>query len=95
MPAYMIAHIDVLDLELFERYAEVVAPIVASFGGRYLVRGGAILALEGEPKTDRVVIIEFPDIQAAQAFHTSPAYQPVLAMRKEAATSTVVVLLGI
>ncbi len=95
MAAYLIAHIDVLDMDLYNRYRTAVEPVVASFGGRYLVRGGSILALEGEPESDRVVIIEFPDLVAAQTFHASPEYAPILAMRKEAATSTVVVIPGI
>ncbi len=95
MPAYMIAHIEVQDLELFERYREAVVPILTQHGGRYLVRGGAVLALEGEPESDRVVVIEFPTIEAAQAFHASAEYQPVLAMRLGSATSTVIVVPGV
>ena len=48
MAAYVLAQLDVHDPETFKRYREKVAPLVETFGGRYLVRGGEVTTLEGE-----------------------------------------------
>ncbi|HSB24786.1 MAG TPA: DUF1330 domain-containing protein [Burkholderiaceae bacterium] len=37
----------------------------------------------GHWKPERVVIIEFPDMQALNAWYTSPEYQPLIALRKQ------------
>jgi len=37
----------------------------------------------GHWKPERVVIIEYPDMEALDAWYTSPGYQPLIAMRKE------------
>jgi hypothetical protein len=40
MKGYLIANIDVRDPKAFDEYRETVSPMIARFGGRYLVRGG-------------------------------------------------------
>jgi uncharacterized protein (DUF1330 family) len=59
-------------------------PLIAKHGGRYLTKGGSHKMPEGghwEP--DRVVIIEFPDMDALNAWYNAPEYQPLIALRKE------------
>ena len=45
MAAYLIADIEITDPEAFERYRTQVPATIAAHGGRYLVRGGAILPI--------------------------------------------------
>ena len=47
---------------------------IAKHGGRFVVRGGAVTTLEGPPENDRVVVIEFPSVERAQEFWSSPEY---------------------
>ena len=63
MSAYLIANIDVHDPATFETYRQQVPPVIASFGGRYLVRGGEVLPVEGDPGLKRVVVLEFPSFE--------------------------------
>ncbi|WP_456307336.1 DUF1330 domain-containing protein [Paeniroseomonas aquatica] len=49
MSAYLIANITVTDPTGFAAYRDRVAPMIAAHGGRYLVRGGAVTPVEGEP----------------------------------------------
>jgi uncharacterized protein (DUF1330 family) len=95
MPAYLIANISVRDAAGFAAYRAGVPAVIAKFGGRYLVRGGAVEAKEGEPGLDRVVVLEFPDLAAARAFYDSPDYAPLLAMRLAASTGSVALVAGI
>ncbi|MFN3960714.1 MAG: DUF1330 domain-containing protein [Parvularculaceae bacterium] len=86
---YVIAEISVRDPEAYKSYAAAVAPIVARFGGTYLVRGGETRSREGAPVAGRIVVIEFPSHAAAAAFYDSADYQAILPLRQGAADSRV------
>jgi uncharacterized protein (DUF1330 family) len=47
MPAYVVVDITIRENATYEQYKQLAAPAVAAYGGRYLVRGGAVEALEG------------------------------------------------
>ena len=49
--------------------------MIAKHGGRFLVRGGAVESLEGPTFGDRMVVVDFPPMEAAKAMYTSPEYQ--------------------
>jgi uncharacterized protein (DUF1330 family) len=94
MPAYLIANITVQDAAGFDAYRAGVPAVIARFGGRYLVRGGAIEAKEGDAGLNRLVILEFPDMATARAFYDSTEYAPLLAMRLASTTGSVVLVEG-
>jgi uncharacterized protein (DUF1330 family) len=94
MTGYLIANIDVRDLETFNNYREKVTPIAASFGGRFLVRCGEFQALEGDLDLKRLLIIEFPSLEASRRFYDSPEYAPVKRLRLESALSDIVLVEG-
>ena len=84
MPAYYIAEHIITDQAKFEEYRVKVGPMIASYGGRYLTKGGSHKFPEGGHwKPERVVIIEFPDMSRLDAWYTSSEYQPLIALRKE------------
>ena len=60
--------------ENLKRYSDKVTPIIKSFGGKPLVRGGNYQCLEGEDFS-RTVIWEFPTYEAAIECHNSKEYQ--------------------
>ena len=74
MPAYVVAMIDVHDPEIYRKYTERTPAVVEKHGGRFLTRGGAVTALEGEGFDGRMVILEFPDRAAAEAWYADPEY---------------------
>ena len=81
MPAYVISDLSPRDPEAFQAYRMRAAAAIAKHGGRYLARGGEVVLLEGERTPDAVVIIEFPDMAAAQRWYASPEYAEALAFR--------------
>jgi uncharacterized protein (DUF1330 family) len=91
---YVIAEITVTDPEAYKQYATAVSPIVAKFGGTYLVRGGQTAAVEGEPPSGRIVVIEFDSLAAARSFEESAEYQAVAALRHRAARSRLFLVEG-
>ena len=84
MAAYLIADVVVTDERGFEEYRQKVPAVVAAYGGRYHVRGGAVQRLEGDAQLHRVVVIEFADMAQLKAFFYSPEYRPLIAMRQKA-----------
>jgi uncharacterized protein (DUF1330 family) len=95
MAAYLIANTNVHDLEAYEEYKRRVAPLIAKFGGKYLVRGGAHAVLEGNWRPTRLVVVEFPDRAAIDAWYASPDYAPLIPLRHRAAESDLLVVEGI
>lgn len=86
MVAYLLARVNVTDPVQFVEYAKRSPATIAKFGGRYLVRGGAKVALEGPDDPQRTVILEFPDAERIKAWYRSPDYQAVRRLREGAAT---------
>jgi len=95
MPAYFIANIDVTDPVGFETYRSLVAPTIASAGGRYRVRGGSVQVLEGQWQPKRLVMLEFDSVAAALEWYESEEYAPVKAIRERTARSDVVIVEGL
>ena len=95
MKGYVIANVSVGDAAGYEGYRSQTAAIIARYGGRFLVRGGAVEVREGDPGIHRLVILEFPSVQAARTFYDSPEYQAVLPIRLDTANSTLFIAEGV
>jgi uncharacterized protein (DUF1330 family) len=94
MAAYLVANLQITDPEKFAEYRDRVAPVIAHHGGNYLIRGGAVTALEGDPALHRVVVIAFPDMAALRGFYDSADYAPLIRLRQSASTGTVAIIEG-
>ena len=90
---YWIASNVVRDAEAYARYKAANAEPFARYGARFLVRGGAQEAREGDPYP-RTVVIEFPTIEAARACYDDPAYRAAYDIRKDAAEGQLVIVEG-
>ena len=71
MPAYIVAELTITDPEGFEEYRQGVPATVERYGGRYIVRGGQLEALEGDWQPRRLTILEFPTAEQARAWWSS------------------------
>ena len=94
MPAYLIADIEITNPEGYAAYRPLAAASVTKHGGRFIARGGAIDALEGGWTPSRIVIIEFPSMDAAQKFYHSDDYQAALKVRLANSKGRVVIVDG-
>lgn len=90
---YWIAHVDVRDPERYKDYVATAKPAFERFGARFLARGGAYEALEGEGR-GRNVVIEFPSFQAARDCYDSSEYQAAKAIRETVADAQMVIVEG-
>jgi uncharacterized protein (DUF1330 family) len=83
MPAYLIVVVEkVIDTASYDQYISQVASLVTGFGGRYLVRGGAVTPFTGDWHPQRVIVVEFPNLQHAQDCFASPEYQRIAPLRE-------------
>ncbi|WP_342455443.1 DUF1330 domain-containing protein [Aquabacter sediminis] len=90
---YWIGRVDVSDPEAYKAYVTANAAPIAAHGGRFLVRGGPVTALEGRTRA-RNVLLEFPSFEAALACYHSPGYQAAVALRQPVAVADLVVVEG-
>lgn len=88
MAAYVIVQGTITDQEKYDQYKTLTPATVEQYGGRFLVRGGAMEHLEGEWDVARLVMLEFSDMDAARRWYASPEYQAAKAVREGAATMT-------
>lgn len=94
MPAYLIARIHVTDPEQYKQYTALTPAAIANHGGRFVVRGGPVTNLEGPAENDRVVVIEFPSMERAKTFWSSPEYEHAKSKRRGAATGQFILIDG-
>ena len=95
MPAYVIVETDITEPERYEQYKAASPAAVAAGGGRFIVRGGELLVLEGDWQPSRLVMLEFEDLAAAKRWYESEIYQKVKKLREGAAHLRVVAVQGI
>jgi uncharacterized protein (DUF1330 family) len=95
MPAYVIVETDITDPERYERYKAASPGAVASGGGRFVARGGELAVLEGDWHPSRLVILEFPDLEAAKRWYASPEYTEAKSLRAGAANLRMIAVEGV
>ena len=94
MAVYVIGDIEILDSEGYEEYRRQAPASIASHGGRYLVRGGALEVLEGSWLPKRCVVLEFPDRASFSGWWESPEYGALRVIRELTTKSNIVVVEG-
>lgn len=88
MAVYLIADVKVTDDAWIPDYAANVHDIVHKHGGKYLSRSGNITNLEGDPlDTTLIALLEFPTLEAVQAFASDPDYAPYAKARQDGTVS--------
>jgi len=95
MAAYVIANVTVKDPVRYEDYRRLVTPTVAKYGGRFIVRGGNVEVLEGEWQPNRLVLLEFPSMDQARAWWSSPEYSEARLIRQATSKGTLLLLEGV
>lgn len=90
----IIANVRVTNPQQYEEYKRWSSAAMQAHGAEVLARGGATEVLEGNWQPDRVVVLRFPSMDAARAFHDSPEYRKARAAREGAAIMRMVVVEG-
>ncbi len=95
-PAYVIASVDVTNIDNFEKYRLQVPSVTEGFGGKYLARGGKQKTLEGKPFIgNRTVIVEFENYDKALEWYYSNEYTQLVKLRQAGSNGTLMVVEGV
>ena len=94
MAAYVIGDVEVIDPATFKEYRNRVGATVEQYGGRFVVRGGRVNPKEGDWQPRLVVMLEFPSLEQAERWYNSPEYQPLIAIRENAARTQLIIAEG-
>jgi uncharacterized protein (DUF1330 family) len=86
--------VQINDPAAYEEYKKLTPAFIASYGGKFIVRGGKTETLEGEWNHGRIVIIEFRDAETARLWWNSPGYAPAKKIRQGAANTNMVLVEG-
>lgn len=95
MAAYLIVYMTVSNPEQLRKYQSVTPAAVAKYDGRFIVRGGPKVTVEGPDEHRRIVVVEFPSFKRAQEFWDSPDYRAAVELRKGAAVFNAVIVDGV
>jgi uncharacterized protein (DUF1330 family) len=95
MPAYFIVDVEVFEPHRYEEYRRQVAPTMAAYDGRFLVRGGASEVIEGDWQPHRLVVLEFPSVARFKEWYHSPEYSAILSLRLQSSHANAIVVEGV
>ncbi|WP_430460958.1 DUF1330 domain-containing protein [Thalassolituus sp. LLYu03] len=85
MKSLVVMRVTIKDREKLRAYQEVAPGIISKYSGKILARGGDVKTFEGPAENRRIIIIEFPCAEEAQAFYSSAEYQEAINLRNGAA----------
>ena len=93
---YMMGDVDIKNIEEYKKYMEKVKPMIESYGGEYLIRGGEIDSLETNLwELTRMVLVKFPNKKIAMEWYNSEEYKPYKNIRLDKATSNILMVEGL
>jgi uncharacterized protein (DUF1330 family) len=95
MSAYIVAQVEVRDVERFRAYQALAAPVVTEFGGSFLASSSDVRALEGAPRPQRLVIVGMDSLARCHAFYDCPGYQAAIRARAGVATLDILAAEGL
>lgn len=95
MAAYVVVQVEVTDAEKYGAYTKLTPATLERYGGKFIVRGGAMEDLEGHWDVPRLVVIEFESMAQARKWYSSPEYQEAKAVRAGGANVTFTLVEGL
>jgi len=95
VPAYVIGQLrEITDSEAFWAYQDAVGPTLAPYGGKPVVKGTKIEAVDGGWNPIGMVVVEFESAERAREWYDPPEYQTVIGQRFNSADSAVIIVDG-
>jgi uncharacterized protein (DUF1330 family) len=99
-PVYVIAEVEKdptkpQDPTAAQKYREEAPKTLTPFGGRYLVVGGKVQAVEGEAPKGYIEVIAFDSLEKARGWYYSPAYEAIKPIRQNSTRSRILIVEGV
>jgi uncharacterized protein (DUF1330 family) len=95
LPAYVIFDVEIHDPARYQEFMSKVKPALEEAGAKYLARGGPHKVYEGDWQPRRIVLLEFPSVEAWETFYNGPVYRGLKAIRDECSSARLVGVEGI
>ena len=93
--AYVIFDVEISDMAKYQEFMAGVKPALEQAGGKYLARGGAHQVYEGDWSPRRTVLLEFPSLEAFEAFYNGDTYRSLKAIRDACSSARLVSVEGL
>ena len=90
MPAFCVGQIRVKDAAAWEQYRSRVGATIKQYGGDVVFRGENARVFSGELAHEKVVVLQFDNLDVANRWHDSPEYQALIPIREQGADVTLV-----
>ena len=81
-------------METLKKYAAKATVAIGKYSGKFLVRGGKNMILEGN-QSPRTVVVEFPNFSDAEKCYNSDEYKEALDILKGSAKRNLQIVEGI
>ena len=95
MAAYVITDLEVFDIEHYLAYQQALKPLLEAAGARYLARGGEFRVYQGDYQPRRLVLLEFPSLEAVDDFYESAGYQSLEPQRRACSSARIIAVEGL
>jgi len=82
------------NMETLKKYAAKATDAISKYSGKFLVRGGKNITLEGN-QSPRTVIVEFPTFEEAKKCYNSDEYQKAHDILKNSVKRNLQIIEGI
>jgi uncharacterized protein (DUF1330 family) len=92
--AYLVLDLSIDDFAGFKPYIAAIPAFIAKHSGKYIVQGVQPTVMEGDWRPERMVVIEFPARENAEAFLSDPDCQELFRIRHRTTTSRLVLVDG-
>lgn len=94
MKAYLVLDLAIHDFAGFAPYIASIPAFIEKHSGKYIVQGVRPTTMEGDWSPERIVVIEFPARENAEAFLGDPDCQDLFRVRHKTTTSKLVLVDG-
>ncbi|MDG1021718.1 MAG: DUF1330 domain-containing protein [Emcibacteraceae bacterium] len=91
MKTYIYCTMQIHDPETYSKYTALTPDTLKKYGGVFLTRGDATEVLEGEEFKDRMVLLEFPSLEAAENWYNCEEYQSASKYRRQSSVGKMVI----
>ncbi len=95
MAGYVIMYVQITNQELLDEFLGPVRGVIESYGGKFLVRGGAFDVIEGYIKPDRIVVVEFESVEQAHTWSNSEEFLALRQMRLDSTNMSKIIVQGV
>ena len=95
MAGYALMDVEITDDAAFAEFLERAPAVVKSYGGRYLVRGGATQVVQGDLTPHRVVLMEFDSVEQARTWWNSSDHAELRAVLDQCSKTTAMIVEGV